>query len=161
MEAENKTLTHWKRLVNPDYLGAYSLDKGKDLTLTIGQVKREMVTSTNGKKEECTVLYFKEPQKPMILNRTNAKIIQKIYGTPYIEEWSGKKITLYATFTKLAGEEVECLRIRPERPALPMLRLDDTENFSACRQAVRNGYTIEQIQKKWTLTTEVINALLQ
>ena len=41
--------THWKRLINPDYLGAYSLDPGKDKILTIKVVKREMITGTGGK----------------------------------------------------------------------------------------------------------------
>ena len=141
-----QTLTHWKKLNNPDYIGAYSLDRGKDMTLTIDYVNREIITGTGGKKEECTVLHFKEAQKPMILNRTNAKTIQKIYGTPYIEEWAGKKITLFASVTKLADEEVECLRIRPVRPTLPELLLSDTDNFRNCQQAIRNGYSIEQIQ---------------
>lgn len=156
-----QTLTHWKKLNNPDYIGAYSLDRGKDMTLTIDYVNREIITGTGGKKEECTVLHFKEAQKPMILNRTNAKTIQKIYGTPYIEEWAGKKITLFASVTKLADEEVECLRIRPVRPTLPELLLSDTDNFRNCQQAIRNGYSIEQIQKKWTLSPEVIKELLK
>ena len=156
-----QALPHWKKLNNPDYIGAYSLDRGKDMTLTIDYVNREIITGTGGKKEECTVLHFKEAQKPMILNRTNAKTIQKIYGTPYIEEWAGKKITLFASVTKLAGEEVECLRIRPVRPTLPELLLSDTDNFRNCQQAIRNGYSIEQIQKKWTLSPEVIKELLK
>ena len=36
--------THWKKLINPDYIGAYALDPGKDLTVQISQVRREMVT---------------------------------------------------------------------------------------------------------------------
>ena len=43
--------THWKRLINPDYLGAYSLDPGKDKILTIKAVKREMITGTGGTQE--------------------------------------------------------------------------------------------------------------
>lgn len=104
--------THWKKLVNPEYIGAYSLEDGKDLTVSIEKVIREMVTGDGGKKEECTVAYL-VGHKPLILNRTNAKTITKIYNSPYIEDWSGKKITLYATTTRVAGETVECLRIRP------------------------------------------------
>lgn len=109
--------THWKKLYNPDYLGAYALDPGKDLILTIQEVKREVVTGTDGKKEECTVVYFAERgYKPMILNATNAKTIQKIYKTPYIEEWKGKKIQLFADKVKAFGELVEALRIRAYVP---------------------------------------------
>ena len=36
--------THWKKLQNPDYLGAYSLDPGKTLIVTIKLLKKEVVT---------------------------------------------------------------------------------------------------------------------
>lgn len=107
--------THWRRLVNPDYLGVYSLEAGKDLTVIIDSVKLEMVTGDGGKKEECMVAYIKG-NKPLILNRTNSRMIQKLYNTPYVEEWSGKAITLFASTTRVAGETVECLRIRPNIP---------------------------------------------
>lgn len=106
--------THWKQMVNMDYIGAYALTDGKDLTLTIDHVVREMVTGNGGKKEQCMVLYFKEREyKPMILNRTNAKSITNLCNSPYIEDWSGHRITLYVTTTRLGGDTVECLRIRP------------------------------------------------
>lgn len=107
---------HWKRMINTDYLGAYSLDDGKDMVLTIQSVGKELVVSTGGKKEECVVARFAEDVKPMILNRTNLKMIAKIYRTPYIDEWSGKKIQVYQDKTKFGGEIVECLRIRPTAP---------------------------------------------
>lgn len=107
--------THWKKLVNPNYIGAYALEDGKDLTVIIEKVQREQVTGDGGKIEECTVAYLKG-HKPLILNRTNAKTITRMYNSPYIEDWVGKKITLYPTTTKVAGEMVECLRIRPMIP---------------------------------------------
>lgn len=108
--------THWKKLINPDYIGAYALDPGKDLTVQISQVRREMVTGADGKKEECTVAYLKD-QKPMILNVTNCKTIEKLYG-PYIEDWNGKYITLYAAKVRAFGDVVEALRIRPKAPSI-------------------------------------------
>ena len=106
--------THWKQMVNLDYIGAYALTDGKDLTLTIDRVVKEMVTGNNGKKEQCMVMYFKERDyKPMILNRTNAKSITALCSSPYIEDWAGHRVTLYATTTRLGGDTVECLRIRP------------------------------------------------
>ena len=38
--------THWKKLSNPDYLGAYALDPGKDLIVTIQSVGEERVTGS-------------------------------------------------------------------------------------------------------------------
>lgn len=110
------THTHWKKLQNPDYIGAYALEPGQEIAVTIKTVRREMVTGPDGKKEECTILYFIEPVKPMILNTTNSKTIEKIYKTPYIEEWEGKKIQLFADKVKAFGEVVEALRIRPFVP---------------------------------------------
>ena len=105
--------THWKKLNNPDYLGAYALEPGQELIATMKVVGKEIVTGPDGKKEECTVIHFQEKDiKPMILNVTNAKTIQKIYKTPYIEEWAGRKIQIYADNVKAFGELVEALRIR-------------------------------------------------
>jgi len=105
--------THWKQLVNMDYLGAYALPDGNDLTLTIDKVVKEVVTGNSGRKEQCMVMYFKEDYKPMILNRTNAKSIQALTGSAYVEEWVGHKVTLYGSTTRFGGDVVECLRIRP------------------------------------------------
>lgn len=107
---------HWKQLINTDYLGAYALEDGQDMVLTIKNVGRELVTSVGGKKEECVIAQFQENVRPMILNRTNMKMIQKIHKTPYIDEWVGKKIQVYQDTTKFGGEIVECLRIRPFVP---------------------------------------------
>ena len=108
--------THWKKLINPDYLGAYSLDPGKDMVLTIRQVRKELITGADGKKEECIVCYWQEEQKPMILNVTNCKMIAKLLKTPYIEQWPGRMIQVGADLTKMGGEIVECLRVRNKLP---------------------------------------------
>ena len=108
--------THWKKLINPDYLGAYSLDPGKDMILTIRQVKKEMVTGADGKKEECIVCYWQEDQKPMILNVTNCKMISKLLKTPYIEHWAGHRIQIGAEMVSAFGEKVEALRVRKQLP---------------------------------------------
>ena len=108
--------THWKKLINLDYLGAYALEEGEDLTLTIDNVRQETVTGNNGKKEQCMVCHFKEDVKPFIVNRTNAKTITKVCGSPYLEDWRGHAITLYADTTRLGADIVECLRVRPFAP---------------------------------------------
>jgi len=108
--------THYKKLQNLDYIGAYSLEPGKDLILTINKVTKEIVTGPNGKKEECMIMTFKEKSKPMIVNRTNAKTITKLFESPYIEDWSGRTIQIYATDVKFGADTVEALRIRPFIP---------------------------------------------
>lgn len=113
----NETLTHWKKLTNPDYLGAYALNPGEDLVVTIKSVANETVTGTDGKKETCSVMRFHENVKPMVLNATNSKTITKLLKTPYIEYWAGRKIQIYVeTGVKAFGEVVDALRIRPFLP---------------------------------------------
>lgn len=109
--------THYKRLMNPDYLGAYALDPGKDLIVTIRSVANEMIIGADGKKEECIVARFGERDiKPMILNATNCKAITKLAGSPFIENWQGLKIQLYVEKVKAFGDVVEALRVRPFKP---------------------------------------------
>lgn len=110
-------MTHWKKLCNPDYLGAYAFQPGEEKTATIGKVKREMVTGAEGKREECTVVHFGERgMQPLILNATNAKMITKVTGTPYIEEWAGKRIVLGVEKVKAFGDVVEAVRVKNKRP---------------------------------------------
>ena len=108
--------THFKKLQNPDFLGAYSLDDGKDIILTIDYVRQEKVTGSDGKSEECIVCHWKEQQKPMILNSTNCKMIAKLIGSPYIEDWSGKKIQIGSERVKAFGDVVDALRVRKFLP---------------------------------------------
>jgi hypothetical protein len=144
--------THWKRLINPDYLGAYSIPEGEDLTVRIDFVQVEEVHGAQGKKDMCTVAHLKG-HKPMILNVTNSKTIAKLYG-PYIEDWVNKPITLFASTTRLAGETVECLRIRPkvaERKPKPI----NEERFMNAIEAIKGGtYTTDALRNTFVLTDE-------
>lgn len=109
--------THWKKMNNPDYLGAYVLEPGEDLVLTIASAGEETYVGNAGKKETGLLVHFKEKEyKPMICNATNAKTISKVVGSPYIEDWAGEKIQLFASEVNAFGEMVEALRIRPFKP---------------------------------------------
>lgn len=141
--------THWKRLINPDYLGAYSLDPGKDMILTIKQVRREVITGTGGKQEECTVCHWQENEKPMILNRTNCKTISKVCGSPYIEKWAGHRVQIYATTTRLAGETVECLRIRDREPEDVQIACEACGQFLAPAFSMSAGQLAAYTRKKY------------
>ena len=91
--------THWKKTMNPNYLGAYALEPNEDLVVEITEVKTESVMNADGRNEECLVAYLKD-QKPLIVNKTNAKAIAKVAGSNYIEDWKGKQIALYISNVK-------------------------------------------------------------
>ena len=118
-------MTHWKKMRGAnEYLGSWSLEPGQEIVVTIDRVAREMVTGEDGSKKNCLVAHFKENgMLPMVLNSTNAKTIQKIYKTPYVEEWSGRAIQLYVTQVKAFGDLVDALRIRPIVPKVKKVSL--------------------------------------
>lgn len=150
--------THWKRLINPDYIGAYSLNEGEDLTVKIDYVQVEEIVGTGGKKEHCTVAHLVD-EKPMILNVTNSKSIAKLYG-PYIEDWQGKRITLFASTTRLAGETVECLRIRPKVAERAPKPITDNRLDAAIKSIIEGTFTTDKLRNAFILT-EAQEAKLQ
>ena len=110
-------ITHWRKMTNPNYMGAYSLDEGRDVVLTIAYVRQEDVIGSDGKKEECAVCHFKERDfKPMILNVTNMKAIAKVTGSPYIDDWVGHRIQIGTEQVRAFGTITDALRVRPEKP---------------------------------------------
>ena len=128
---------HWKNLANYDYLGAYSLEGiAPEITLTIKSIKKERVTANGGASEDCIVAYFEETNvdgvvvKPMVLNKTNCKTIEKVYETGDVEEWIGKQIIIFATTTKFARDVVPCLRVKNEKP------VEKVYNCSVCGKEI-------------------------
>ncbi len=145
--------THWKKYFNYDYLGTYSLEDGRDLILTIKNCKKEMVTGQGGKKEECFVCYFTDHNKPMILNRTNCKIIEKIHNTPHVEEWTGKRVQLYRKEGIQAfGQTTDGLRIREFKPDLSQQKkANELEGLTIKIRSLLTSYEgqdIEQIKSE-------------
>lgn len=109
---------HWKALTDPDLLGAWALPDGKEAILTIDYISKEDVVGPNGNKDKCIVAHFKEDKvKPMVLNATNCKTLTKLYKTPYIDQWCGRKVQIYVEHgIRMGGEVKDGLRIRPFMP---------------------------------------------
>jgi hypothetical protein len=115
--SDNKTpVTHWKKLTDNPYIGAHDLQPGQEVVITISSVSKEKVKGADGKEKECIVAKLEGTAKPMILNRTNCKIIAKLLETPYIEQWAGERVIIYAAKVTAFGEEMEALRVRNKRP---------------------------------------------
>jgi len=152
--------THYKSLMDAKYIGAYSLDEGKDLNVTILSVAKDEVVSDGGKKESLIVAQLKD-NKPFIINATNAKTITKAVGSPYVDDWAGKTITLFVSTTRLGKEMVECLRVREVAPELPELTKDH-KSFKAVKDAVKGGsYTMDQIRTKYKVSSDVEKLILK
>jgi len=117
-----KELTHWKKEFNYDFLGSYSFQPKEEKTLTIKETKTQKVKGSDGKEKECFVAHFVENEKPMILNKTNCKMISKVYGTPFIENWKGIRIIIVVEpNVKSFGDLVDALRVKNENPDINKL----------------------------------------
>jgi hypothetical protein len=108
------------------YLGAWDLPEGKDVVVVLDRCEGSMIKGTTGESKKAPVLYFKDKKKGMVLNVTNAKTLIRLYGR-HVEQWGGKPVALFASRTLAFGEEVDCIRIRPEAPALPAAKKGTSE----------------------------------
>ena len=141
--------THWKHFFKYDYLGSQDLDNVKDLILTIKSIKIEQVKGPGGRSEDCPVLRFHENVKPMIMNRTNCKIIDKVYGSPSIEDWVDKSIQLYVKKVEAFGDVVDGLRIREVAPKVIKVDVKSiTDTMDACGTLDHLKDFIESISKE-------------
>lgn len=115
---ETQTLTHWKKVMNPKYLGSWSIQPGTEMIATIKEIKPEIIVGEGGKKDGRNVAYFHEAIKPMVLNATNSKTIARLAGSPAVEKWLNMRIQIYVTtiIDKISKEEIETLRIRDVAP---------------------------------------------
>ncbi len=146
--------THWKKMHNPDYLGAYSvLDlPNQELNVTIDKVEKTKIKTDRG-DEEVIVAYMKG-QKPMILNSTNCKMIEKVLKAPFIEDWKGQSITIYAKKIRAFGEQIDALRIRNKKPSKPVLNASHPKWASALKAISEGNVTIEQIKNTYDISAE-------
>lgn len=146
--------THFKKLKNPDFLGSWDLtdENGNFINkiVTISNVVKKMVHDGRGGQEECITVDFSEC-KPMIMNSTNLKTICKVLGSPYIEDWKGRKIEITVEKVKAFGEVHDTLRVvkaslelTPKHP-----------KWNGAKQAIKDGkVTIDAIKKHYTLSPE-------
>jgi hypothetical protein len=154
---------HWKKLVNPDYLGAYSLEvdgKFQNKIVTIEAVEVQLVPDAKGDKSECVVAKL-VGEKPVILNRTNLKAIEKATSTPDVKQWAGQRIEFTVQKVRAFGDTVDALRVVPKAPAppaLPVLQVG-TPEFEKVKAALQQGYTVDQARKKFQISKQIENEL--
>jgi hypothetical protein len=145
MSGVNKT--HWKQNFDYKYTGAYELEPGEERTLTIARTASEKVKDTRGDEQVCLVAYFREHSKPMVLNKTNCKTIEKLYG-PFIEEWAGKRIVIMSKKVSAFGDEVDALRVKKSLPS-PEIKI----NSELLALKIRACTTLDELKTTFTSLT--------
>lgn len=156
-------MSHWRNMFSDErYLGAYSLEKdGKyeAVIVTIDNVYQGDFLSQGG-KEKRPFIKLKEFDKPMVINRTNFKRLEKFFNSFDPSTYSGKQIVLGVETVSSPEGMVPALRFstRPlptkEKPQLPDTMLDKAI------ESVKSGKSsIEKIEKAYSLTAEQRKAL--
>jgi len=82
--------------------------QGHRITVTIDRVEFEEVG--NDKKEKL-VAYFKGKDKGLVVNKTNANMIEEIARTDETDEWPGTKIVLKPARVDFQGKRVDAIRV--------------------------------------------------
>lgn len=150
---------HWKKPFKSDHLASCDIE-GRDLILTIREVKQEICKLSTG-DALCNVAYFKESgYKPMILNVGNSKIIKGFAGNnPDTDVWKNIAVSIYVDPKVRFGKEtVEGLRIRQVQPRTsetPKPKLDPScGNWTSIIKWVKDGGDIESVWKKYDVSEE-------
>lgn len=156
--------THYRKVFDSPYLS--SADVVGQVQLTISRVTQE-VDKTKKSKDVFNTVYFQEREirageklKPMILNATNSKMLAKITGTPFIEEWGGTRITVYVDpNVKFGRETVEGLRVMraQERKSLtPGM----SQVWTNAKEAYRRDGSLEKVLQRYEMSEEHIAQLI-
>lgn len=107
---------HILELFDPsEYISAFELNE-QDHTVTIARVVGGVIEGDAGRKSKKPVVTFTDWPKPMVLNKTNTKVLVKMFGTYDYTKWAGKRFTIYPTTAKFGTETVDAIRIRKTAP---------------------------------------------
>lgn len=156
--------THYRKVFDSPYLS--SADVVGQVQLTIARVTQE-VDKTKKSKDVFNTVYFQEREirqgeklKPMILNATNSKMLAKITGTPFIEEWGGTRITVYVDpNVKFGRETVEGLRVMraQERKTLTP---EMAQVWANAKEAYLRDRSLEKVLQRYEMSEEHIELLI-
>lgn len=123
--------------------------------VTIKKFDQEELPNRETQKDELKViLYFEEFEKGMVLNKTNKKVIESMYGT-VIEDLKGKRVILHTQIVESYGESVPAIRIKAQKP--PADRAVLLAHYSSlCATAKKLGVEVDDYQVSDKMTDQEI-----
>lgn len=153
------TKTHYRKAFDSPYLS--SADLVEPTILTISRVTLE-ADRTKKTKDIFNTAYFTEKElrpgeklKPMILNATNSKMLKVITGSPFLEDWSDVKVTVFVDKNVRFGREsVEGLRISPARVTKPQLTPDKTQSWNNAKAAYLRDGNLDAVMTRMDISAE-------
>ena len=100
----------YRTMFDSEYLGSWDL-QGREATVTISAVTTGNLVGLGGRKARKPILSFEGKEKGLCCGKTICRVIAAAYGT-VTEGWVGKRVVLYVDKTTLAGEIVDCIRVK-------------------------------------------------
>jgi len=107
-------MADYRSMFDRDYIGAWDLPG--DVAVQISAVEAGEIKGDKGRKSRKPIIRFRGKEKALLGNKTNCKIIARLYGND-TSAWVDKWVTLFPTTTEMGGETVDCIRVRPTAPA--------------------------------------------
>ena len=85
--------------------------------VTVGKIGRVNIAKEGEKEQLKWAIRFEEFEKPMLLNSTNIKLLEKFLGSDDTDQWKGKEIVLFTDENvSFGGEIVGGLRFKRNQP---------------------------------------------
>lgn len=152
--------THYRKAFNSPYLS--SADVVEPIILTIDRVTLEG-DKTKKSKDQFNTAYFVETEirageklKPMILNATNSRTMKNLTGSAFIDDWAGTQISIYVdAHVRMMGENVEGLRISPEKPVTRQAIKQGTNQWKNAVEAYRRDGNLDAVRKRVDVSLEL------
>ena len=120
-ERHEKTMPKLNEMFGGCYLKAADLTgadgKAVRVTVEIEEVRQQLFTDDAGGEEQKWILVFKNRDKQLVMNKTNANAIGSQHGDD-TDNWTGKTIRLYPTTTDFGGKQVPCIRVWLDPPEM-------------------------------------------
>ncbi len=92
-------------------------DVGTGVLVTITSCDQQNVAMEGAGQELKWCLHFRELEKPLVVNSTNAQLCAQICKSDDTDDWTGKQIVLYTDpNVSFAGKLVGGIRVRAPRP---------------------------------------------
>lgn len=159
-------MTHWKKNIDSNFIS------GEDLMTGLHGLKPEMPVIIAGFNDDeafdqkknakmvVTGIYLTDLKgnklhRPVVLNKTNGRIIEKEAKSAELEDWIGVTLTMFAEKSTRFGHVV-----RFKRYVLPTLTVTH-EKFAAVKKAIADDPANLAIAKqKYNISADVEAALL-
>jgi len=114
----------YQKTLDKTYLGHWDVPEDGDLIVTIDHFeKNELRSGPTAPAEMKHICFFKDA-KPMVVNKTNLKLLAEALGSDKFEDWEGETVALWAAPVPQA-DSGKGLRFRPYRPKVDEIRCQE------------------------------------